>query len=170
MAKDRIKKCAILHFQNPKIWHYQKLASLFDVSISTISRWANTKEWQSTSEAFQFVAIHSQDVIDQVWQDKHLQELQEWQDKQKTIANFQTGIVIQLCQLTSDLIKEVKEEEDVRGLRKLKQIGNFNSLASAIDKLQNRSTEAMTQVLSIDKILEAIDNPEPKQLELDFGG
>jgi hypothetical protein len=77
--------------------------------------------------------------------------------------------VIQLCQLTADLIKEVKDEE-VAGLSKLKQIGNFNSLASAIDKLQNRSTEAMTQVLSIDKILEAIDNPEPKQLELDFGG
>jgi hypothetical protein len=169
VAKDRIRKCAILHFKNPKIWHYQKLASLFGVSIATISRWANSKEWQSMSEAFQFVDIHSQDVVDQVWQDKHLQELQEWQDKQKTIANFQTGIVIQLCQLTADLIKEVKDEE-VAGLSKLKQIGNFNSLASAIDKLQNRSTEAMTQVLSIDKILEAIDNPEPKQLELDFGG
>ncbi|MGL6137686.1 MAG: hypothetical protein ACRC2M_10360 [Planktothrix sp.] len=137
--------------------------------VATISRWATSQEWQSVSDAFKLVDVYSQDVLDQVWQDKHLQELQEWQDKQKTIANFQAGITIQLCQLTADLIKEIKESE-VEGFEKLKQVGNFNSLSSAVDRFHNRSTEAMTQYLSIDKILEAIANPEPKQLELDFGG
>lgn len=168
MAKKHIRSCAILHFHNKKYWSFEKLANQFGVSIATITKWSKTAEWQDVGESYNLIEYHKEKESDAIWQDKHLQDIQDWQESQKTFARYQMGLAIQLSQVVGDIIKNIKENEALN-LETLKQLNNFNSLASAVDKFHARSTDAMTQVLSIDRILNALESPEPRQLELDLG-
>jgi hypothetical protein len=164
-TRKRIKECAILYYFSPDDWTVPILAQHFGTTATTIQKWMKTEAWQSVEIIFDLAKEKASKKEDVEWKEDYLQELQNYQNSQKTFAKYQLSLAIRLTKLVEEFLDGMKDEG--RGLNELKQVGNFNALTSSVVRLHEISSVAMNSALSIDTLLEAIETGvDPKQLEL----
>jgi transcriptional regulator with XRE-family HTH domain len=162
---NKVKECAILYYFSPDDWTVPILAQHFGVTVKTIQKWMISETWASVEKIFDLAKEKASKKEDVEWKEEYLQELQAYQNSQKTFAKYQLSLAIRLTKLVEEFLDGLKDEG--RGLNELKQVGNFNALTSSVVRLHEISSVAMNSALSIDTLLEAIESGEdPKQLEL----